>query len=83
MSQAPPPGQGKPHWTVVSVALLLIGLLIFLPAALCTVLVGSLFVTDPSGADASSVMAIFVFGGLPMAVGALLIWAGWKARSRD
>jgi hypothetical protein len=33
--------------------------------------------------DASGVMILLMFGGIPMAAGAVLIWAGLKARSRD
>lgn len=83
MSHDPPPRQLKPHWTAVSVALFAIGLLILVPSALCTLVVGSLFVTEPSDADASNVGAVLIFGGVPMALGAVLVWAGLKARRRD
>ena len=83
MSDQPPARQGPPRWTLISIALFIIGLLILVPASLCTLFVGSLFVTDPSGADASSFGAVLVFGGIPIALGALLVWAGLKARARD
>ena len=72
---------GKPRWTLTSIALFVIGLLILVPAGLCTLFLGTLFLMDPS--DASGfVGAILVFGGVPIALGAMLIWAGLKSRSR-
>ena len=82
MSHPPPAEQGPPRWTFISVALFVIGLLIFVPAGLCTLVLGTLFVMDPSDA-ASFVGAVLVFGGVPMALGAVLVWAGLKARTRN
>lgn len=82
MSQDIPPKRGGAHWTVISVALFVIGLLILVSAGLCTLTLGALFLTDPSDA-ADFFGAVLVFGGVPMALGAVLVWAGLKARTRD
>jgi hypothetical protein len=82
MSQQPPFEQRPARWTFISIALFIIGLLILVPAGLCTLTLGTLFLMDPSDA-AAFFGAVLVFGGVPMAFGALLVWAGLKARSRD
>ena len=81
MSDQLPAQQGARRWTFISIALFVIGLLILVPAGLCTLTLGALFLTDPSDAGAFF-GAVLVFGGVPMALGALLVWAGLKARER-
>ena len=80
VSQPDPQKDGRLHWTFISVALFVIGLLILVPSGLCTAFGGILTIIE---GDPSSVLLVLLFGGLPMAVGALLVWAGLKARSRD
>ena len=95
MSRSDLPGQ-KRHWTFVSVALFVIGLLILVPSGLCTglallSLIGSVagftgLGLGPIGAANAffgSVTIILMFGGVPMALGALLMYSGLKARRRD
>jgi hypothetical protein len=82
MSDRLPAQQRVRRWTFISVALFVIGLLILVPAGLCTLTLGTLFLMDPSDA-AAFFGAVLVFGGVPMALGALLVWAGLKARTRD
>ena len=69
------------HWTFISIALFVLGLLILIPSGLCTAVMGAfMFAESP---DASGVMILLMFGGIPMAAGAVLIWAGLKARTRE
>ena len=79
---APRPEPKKPHWPGIGIALFVIGLLIVVPSGLCTAL-GLLFALSPYGMEASILPMVLTFGGVPMAVGALLVWAGWKTRRRD
>ena len=76
----PHPENRRPRWTFISVALFVLGLLILIPSGLCTALLGvfTLAEGDPSG-----ILLLLMFGGIPMAVGALLTWAGLNARQRD
>jgi hypothetical protein len=82
MSQSPP--ETKPlRWTGLAIALFVIGLLILVPSGLCTGL-GLLFALSPDGLAAPSMFALVVtFGGVPMALGAVLVYAGLKSRRRD
>jgi len=80
---APRPERKKPHWPGIGIALFVIGLLIVVPSGLCTTL-GLLFAVSPYGMqDPSILVMVLAIGGGPMAVGALLVWAGWKTRRRD
>jgi hypothetical protein len=82
------PRPGKYRWTGISIALFVIGLLILVPAGLCTVLVGGFsLIEGVSQGDFATLMSslgiVLIVGGLPTAVGAVLVWAGLKARRRD
>jgi hypothetical protein len=82
MSDPDPPQQSKPRWTGLSIALFVIGLLILVPSGLCTGL-GLLFALSPYGLSEPSVLlTVLTIGGVPMALGAVLVWAGIKARPR-
>jgi membrane protein implicated in regulation of membrane protease activity len=82
MSQQSPPERGERRWNWVSVALFVIGLLILVPAGLCTT-VGLLFAFGTYGSEnLSMVQLVLAFGGVPMALGALLVWAGLATRQR-
>jgi hypothetical protein len=96
MSQQTPHERGERRWTFVSVALFVIGLLILIPSGLCTGLallsmIGSVagftgLGLSPIGAANAffgSLTIILMFGGVPMALGALLMYSGLKARRRD
>ena len=81
MSQPEPQAPAsRPRWTFISVALFVLGLLILIPSGLCTAAFGvfALAEGDPSG-----ILLLLMFGGIPMAVGAVLVWAGLQARPRD
>ena len=80
MSDPLPPQQNKPRWTFIGVALFVLGLLIFIPSGLCTAVFGAFTLAE---GDPSGILLILLFGGIPMAAGALLMWAGFKARSRE
>jgi len=87
MSQEPAP-RSKPRWPAIGIALFVIGLLILIPAGLCTVLVGGFsLIEGVSQGDLATLMSslgiVLIVGGLPTAVGAVLVWAGLKARRRD
>ena len=79
MSQGTPSGQTRPRWTLVSVALFVIGLLILIPTGLCAALVGILAFGE---GDSSAILTILLFAGLPALVGGTLIYAALKARER-
>lgn len=81
MSQPEPqPSGGRLRWTFISIALFVLGLLILIPSGLCTAAFG--FFTLAEG-DPSGILLLLMFGGIPMAAGAVLMWAGLKARSRE
>jgi len=95
MSQQMPPQGTRPRWTGASVALIVIGLLILIPSGLCTGLallsmIGSVagftgLGLSPIGAANAffgSLTIILIFGGVPMALGAMLMYSGLKARRR-
>jgi hypothetical protein len=76
-----PPG---PKWGVISVALVVIGLLILVPSGLCTGLFGigalaGLFSGNASDA-LSTLGMVAVTGGIPIVIGAILVFAGLKLR---
>jgi hypothetical protein len=76
----------RPRWTFISVALFILGLLILVPSGLCTAVFGGMILVEPGGSAGellSIVLMVLMFGVVPMAVGALLVWAGLKARPRD
>ena len=78
MSQPDPqPLKSRPRWTVVSVALFAVGLLILIPTGLCAGLVGTLAIEE---GDPSAILTILMFAGLPALVGGTLIYAAFKAR---
>ena len=79
MSPQPRAENTRPRWTLVSVALFVIGLLILIPTGLCAALVGILAVTE---GDASAIGFILMFAGLPALVGGALIYAALKSRER-
>jgi hypothetical protein len=74
---------GKPHWTAASIALCVLGLLILVPSGLCTALVGgSIFVEGLANADLSGIVVVLIYGGIPVAMGAALVYAALKLRRR-
>ena len=85
MSHDPLSSPPKKRWTFISVALVVIGLLILVPAGLCTAVFGFFTVVESFGQDVdlSFVLMVLLFGGLPMLVGWVLVWAGLKARRSD
>ncbi len=90
MSQEPPPNQGKPRWSDKGLVLFVLGLWILVPSGLCTVYlggsaVGSLYSQDSqeSRFTWAILQAVLLFGGVPMALGAALVYAGLKFRRRD
>ena len=86
MSQPAPtesPKKPRPHWTVASVALFVIGLLIVVPSGLCTALGLTYVISTLRGGDVSMAMMVATIGGIPTALGAALVYAGLKSRRRD
>jgi hypothetical protein len=96
MSQGPYSEGKKRRWNFISVSLFVVGLLILLPSGLCTGLallsmIGSvagftgLGISPIGAANAffGSLTIILMFGGVPMALGAVLMYSGLKSRRRD
>ncbi len=81
---APPSPPGKPHWSAGAVALVVIGLLILIPSGLCTGIfgVGAIYdmVTSSSSEGFSILLEALMFGGIPLVIGGLLVFAGFKMR---
>jgi len=70
---------GRPRWTLVSVALFVIGVLILIPTGLCVALMGVLAFIE---GDPSAIRTILLFAGLPVLVGGTLIYSALKSRER-
>ena len=80
MSQPDPHAPaGRPRWTLVSVALFVIGLLILVPAGLCVAFAGILGIIER---DLSVLGFIAIFAPLPALVGGALIYTALKSRER-
>ena len=74
---------GTPHWTAASIALFVLGLLILVPSGLCTAVVGGMvFVEGLADADLSGIVIVLLYGGIPVAIGAALLYAALKLRHR-
>jgi hypothetical protein len=84
MSQPETPSP-RPHWTALSVVLFVIGLLILVPSGLCTGIFGavSLFGGGDVQESLAALLAILLYGAIPIAIGAVLVYAGLKARRRE
>ena len=80
MSESPPPQPPPPHWTFISVALFVIGLLILIPSGLCTAVFGVMSLGE---GDPSFLGMVLLFGVVPMAIGFGLLYAGLSLRRRD
>ena len=77
------PRNRPPHWTFISGALFTIGLAIVGTFGLCTASLGySTLIEILEEGDFSGLLLMLILGGVPMAVGAVLVWAGLKARPR-
>ena len=75
------PREKAPRWTGISIAFFVVGLLILVPSGLCTALLG--VATLIEDADPSGALAVLLYGALPLALGAALVYAGFKMRQRD
>ena len=80
-SQHAAAGQGALRWTGVSIAFLVVGLLILVPSGLCTALIGGATLIED--ADPAGLIAVLLYGAVPMALGAALVYAGFNMRRRD
>ena len=78
--QAAPPEPPRPHWSFVSVALFVVGLLILIPSGLCTAFFGAMSL---GGGDPSFLGMVLLVGALPIAIGLGLVYAGLNTRRRD
>lgn len=82
-SEPSAPGNTTPHWTGVSIALFVLGLVILLPSGLCAVLLsGAALVEGLGTADFGAVFMMLLGGGIPAAIGAALVYAALKLRRR-
>lgn len=86
-SSAPQANQPPVFTPRGGMALIVVGLLILVPSGLCTSVVGFLFVQDmvvsgnTSAGDVMTILPVLLlFGGIPIAVGALLLWIGLRKR---
>jgi len=82
----PPASPPKRHWTGFAITLLTIGVLILIPSGLCTGIfgVGALYdmVTSSPGEGGAILAEALLIGGIPIAIGGLLVFAGFKARKK-
>jgi hypothetical protein len=66
------------------VTLLVIGLMILIPSGLCTGIfgVGALYdmITSSSSEGASILGEALIIGGIPLAIGGILVYAAFQAR---
>lgn len=85
----PPPTAATPagrkrQWGALSVTLMVIGLLILIPSGLCTGIfgIGALYdmFTSSSDEGLSILMEALPIGGIPLAIGGILVYAGFQAR---
>jgi hypothetical protein len=72
MSDHHPPERNKPSWPGASLALFILGLCILVPSGLCTAIAIMVY---PLG-----ILVFLMLGGIPMAMGAALIWGALRAR---
>lgn len=79
MSDPGPPQQNQPPQSPVNIALLIIGVLVFLPGAFCTLsMAGSMFTGSSDGNSDLDVLLLLVFG-VP-SVG-LAVFGAWLIRA--
>ncbi len=79
------PPENKPHWTLLTVALFVIGILIVVPSGLCTAL-GLIYTAVTFSARSADFWTdfylILVPGGVSIAAGLAILLAGLKYRPR-
>lgn len=75
---SPPPVRYR--WTLGAIAVFVMGLLILVPSGLCTAVFGFSMLT--SGNDGLLLLPL-VIGGVPIAIGILLVRAGLEMRKDD
>jgi hypothetical protein len=85
---AQPEAKSRPHWTAGAVALVVIGLLILVPSGLCTAVIGGIsifemFSADSSNESLSDIFSFLLYGAPFIALGAILVYAGFKARKQN
>ena len=66
------PPQHKPSWPGASLALFILGLCILVPSGLCTAVA--------IAAYPPALLIFLLFGGIPIAMGAALVWGALRAR---
>ena len=71
------------RWTAGSVALLVIGLLILVPSGLCTGGIGVSSLFDNATDFGEFLVLVLPIAGVPIAIGAALVYAALKLRRRD
>jgi hypothetical protein len=71
MAEQTPP-QPKKSWPGASLALFILGLCILVPSGLCTAT--AIVIYPPA------VLVSLMLGGVPMAIGAALVWGAMRAR---
>lgn len=80
----PPPSPKR--WGCLAITLLVIGLLIVVPSGLCTGIfgIGAIYdmMTSSSPSEGMSVLVeALMIGGIPLAIGAALVYAAFKVRT--
>ncbi len=71
------------RWTAGAIAVFAIGLLILIPSGICTGVIGVLSLFDGATDFGEFLVIVLPVGGLPMVIGAALVYAGLKLRRRD
>jgi|KBSMisStaDraftv2_1062788.scaffolds.fasta_scaffold62390_2 hypothetical protein len=83
---APPPKPSARRWTAGAIAVLAIGLLIFIPSGLCTGIfgMGAIYgmITGSGREGFSILLEALLFGAIPLAIGGGLVFLAFKMRKK-